>query len=330
MNWGWWMPVSGSIIGFGTVIYIALACATVYGLGSVKCVDSSTNFDWDCVPLPDDFKYLTLGASALIVQAIFTMTLMMRWQASRDYITKIVAAHHSLVSSLAVHVGESIGGLRAQARANTLQACTTFLRYVNLGHGIIYIKATGSKEEDWSNMVARGLLKPDEEPYLRIVDSPAAVFAWAVLQLDKMKKVGIIEDCLSITQVSTHLQEIINNCQDVLSSTEHQLPYPYIQLVALVQGVFILQLVLVCAGVVGSAPTLGSSDAVMGYVTLVTTMLVSLSLSNLFSHLSNPMGSGPNAFPQAYYTAKIEQDTKVVFEGLYHAGQAGVLHTLRK
>ena len=316
-----------------------MLCGAAFGLALAKCEDDSDKaYEFDCIPLPNDYKFLTLGASALVVQAIFTLFLMWRWQASRDYITKIVAAHHSLVANLAVHLGENAGGMRAQARASAIHSATTFLRYVNLGHAIIYVKAAGDDKENRDKaldaMVGRGLLQPGEESYVRMVDSPSAVFAWAVLQLDKMIKVGTVEECHNIKQVSTHLREIIDNCQDVLTSTEHQLPYPFVQLIMLVQAVFISQLVMVCGGVIGDAITddvYVTSGVVTGCVTLVTMLLVSLCMSNLFNQLCNPMGKeGPNAFPQNYYVAKIEKDTKVVFDLLYQAGMNGVTNKSRK
>jgi hypothetical protein len=355
MNCGWMVPcISGSIFTSWTLLYLAMSVSVTYILSKVKCADGLSvrgYGDVDCLPLPDDVTMLTLGTGALVIQAIFTISLISRWQNTRSYIAKIIAAHHSMVASLAAHIGEFIGSLRSQARANAMQACTTFLRFVNLGHSIIYIKAATSGDHtispeqvrhEWSLMVSRGLLKPDEEPYMRIVDSPAAVFAWAILHIDKMKKAGIVDgDSLSVKQVVIHLEQIIDSCQDVITSVEHMLPYPFVQVVSIVQGVFMMQLVMVCAGMIGEAAdeeSMGemneldfrvTSGMVSGYITLVSMMLVSLSLSSLFTTLSSPMGGGVNDFPQEYYTTSLEKDTKVVFEGLYNAGQQN-LHNIRK
>lgn len=333
MNFGWILPFRGSVVSFMTLFWIASGIAAVHHLAKYKCSEHMVEFEYDCIPLPDHMTSLTLGTSALVIQAIFTTSLMWRWKRVRESIAKIIAAHHSLVASLAVHVGDNITTLRAQARSNSLQACTTFLRLINLGHAVIYSKAntydTGTATNLWADLLKRGLMRPEEEPYMRIVDSPSAVFAWAILQLDKMKKHAIIEDStksLSIKQVTVHLEEIIDSCQDVMNESEQQLPYPYIQLVAIVQAVFFIQLIIVCAGVVGTAYVeMNYEGMITGYSTLSCTMLISLCLSNLFRQLSNPFDGGWNDVPQSYYTTKLEKDTKIVFDGLYSAGQQNIL-----
>jgi hypothetical protein len=80
---------------------------------------------------------------------------------------------------------------------------------------------------------------------------------------------------------------------ELLNSLDSALPYPYVHVVAMISWFFMIQLVIVCAGMVGVGFYKEDNSYVLtGYMSLIFLSLVVMALANLYSMLSNPLGHG--------------------------------------
>ena len=79
---------------------------------------------------------------------------------------------------------------------------------------------------------------------------------------------------------------------------QSQLPYAFVQLVAIVVYVFALQACVVAAGIIANAKkNQNTSQMVSGYLTLVLMIFVFLSIVSIYNLLSDPTGDDAADFP---------------------------------
>ena len=105
--------------------------------------------------------------------------------------------------------------------------------------------------------------------------------------------------------------------------------------ITFVNNIIVVLIIFACSGLVseGLYTKSGSYDVAQimyGLIIMNVIVIVSLTLLKLVKIFDAPLGNDVVGFPQHYYTARFEKDTKVIFDGVYNAVESGLIKTVRK
>ena len=333
MSFGWLYPLRGGIISFEVLFQLLLANIITYSFAFFKCHDGQHMIHDTCVPLMSTSTYtdmLTLVILMLLVLVILLFAVFTRWWNIRQYMNSVIGHHDSLVAVLAAQISESTNTLRNHTKENAVKSANTLLRQINLACLMIYYSI--NKINTYDSLLERGLLMPDEELHLKIIKNPAAVFSWAIIQLDKMKIAGILDECYATNCIFNDIQNMMKSCQSVLSASDVTLPCSYIQFVGMISNITTMTIVYTCGAILGDAfaDDYNLSLLIFGFASMNICMLINICLSKLVFVFENPLNDGSFGFSQEYYMARLEKDTKVIFDGVYNAISQGIVKSVRK
>ncbi len=110
---------------------------------------------------------------------------------------------------------------------------------------------------------------------------------------------------MQIHLVGSLLVDFRANAANVLLFVNTQLPYLAVQLFAVIVYAYLLQLLAVSGGVIGSGLETGDYSSVyMGYFTVLLSSYIYFGLLSLYSILANPFGDDACDFPTDAYQAR--------------------------
>jgi len=171
---------------------------------------------------------------------------MQRWWAIRTALNNVKSKSINLINAftacIAVNTHNSPDHVRAQAICMT----QTLKRYLQLAHALMYIRGSPVLKYDEHCLEARHLLTPHEATLLTPpVNSPfdqrlsTQVYSWILLCLEKASMSGILGPvpgggpAQHVVTLFNELSLIQSSAADVDMYITTQLPYPFIQMTAL-------------------------------------------------------------------------------------------------
>jgi len=196
-------------------------------------------------------------------------------------------------------------------------------RFLCLAHALMY--RTCNKSTDLSDIEARGIATRQEVEFLHTLKpfNPNFVYGWISILLQRFARNGLLGDMLGEGAVNLEvlmldLELIRANNSMVIVYIHTQLPYAFVQVVAVVVYVFVFQAVFVSAGVIGMGIRTKSSSLVFsGYFTLVLMTFVFIGLMNIYRLLNDPLGDDPADYPKNLFMASTESSYKNLMLGIH-------------
>mmetsp|Transcript_704 Transcript_704/g.1157 ORF Transcript_704/g.1157 Transcript_704/m.1157 type:complete len:439 (-) Transcript_704:140-1456(-) len=315
LDYGWIIPIRGSIITVRFCVFIITAVLSTTFLAYASC--SYREFSDFCVPVPqNDYRHMTMGAVAAFVTVIFISHLIMRWWCIRTHLQGVIGKGNSVIITLAAVFSCTLVNIDPKIEFDARRSQQQIYRYLNLAHALLY--KTASKQMDLSDLVERKIISANECAYLSKIKglNPNIIYGWIQILIQRLAFSGLLGDMLGEGAVTMKtliddVENIRSNSSMVLVYIRTQLPYAFVQVVAVVVYAFIIQAIFVSAGVIGLGLKLGQTREVFwGYMTLVLMCFVFIGLLTIYRLLSNPLGSNAADFPKNSYMQMCESGYK--------------------
>ena len=205
----------------------------------------------------------------------------------------------TLASALSLSLANAPDDVVEDAR----RAQQQIYRFLCLAHALMY--RTCNKKTDLSDLKDRGIATQQEIDFLYTLKpfNPNFVYGWISILLQRFARNGLLGDMLGEGAVNLEvlmldLELIRANNSMVVVYIHTQLPYSFVQVVAVVVYVFVFQAVMVTAGIIGlGIRTKDSSLVFSGYFTLLLMTFVFVGLMNLYRLLADPLGEDAADYP---------------------------------
>lgn len=332
--YGWMLPNRGSIFHRKIFAYITLQVVLSTIVAKLKC-DETTGADdvMFCVPLPDNMTALTLLTVTSFLVGLFTNNLMQRWWQIRSALNNVKSKSLNLVSALTASIAMNTQHCPLRIRNQAICLTQTIKRYLQLAHALIYIRSNPVREYNEKLLRSRYLLTEREADLLLPKKSSkykhlksTTVYSWVLMCMEKASTSGFLGPIIG-TAPTQHVVTFFNDLSmlqsaaiDVDMYITTQLPYPFIQLTALLVYTFLFQLFFVTSGIIGDGFSKGNPAIyITGYCTQILMSFVMLGVLHLYLVLSNPVGPDGADFPTSTYVLQYEEETNDLVESIWLA-----------
>lgn len=300
-DYGWFLPVPGSVFNWQVFFSIIGTTSLSTLLALLSCSYHPT---WNsCFPLPIGWNNLTLVAVSAFVLIIFTTQLINRWWEIRLLIQGVFGKGNSIIITLASILSVTLSGVDEETERDARRCQQQIYRYLNAAHATMY--KVNYSDYDLTEIEERGLLTSTEVQYLHSMQpfSTTNVYSWVAILIQRLGAAGLLGDMLGEGAVNMKLllqdlETIRANNSMVTVYIKTQLPYAFVQVVAVVVYALLIQATLVTAGYVGLG--LAQSDGSLifnGYFTLILLCFVFQGLMSTYRLLSDPLGDDAADFP---------------------------------
>lgn len=252
ITYGWIFPYRGSIFHRKIFFYIGIQLILSTLMAKYKCDESdqivfnSSNV-FLCVPLPDSMTALTLLTVTSFIVGLFTNNLMQRWWAIRAALNNVKSKSTNLVNAFTASVAVNTKYCTENVRKQAINMTQTLKRYLQLAHALIYIRGNPRREYETEHCLEARYLLTEQEAEL-LMRPPQALFdqristevyAWVSLCLEMSSTSGILGPvpgggpAQHVVTFFNELSLIQSAAADVDMYITTQLPYPFIQMTAL-------------------------------------------------------------------------------------------------
>ena len=191
-----------------------------------------------------------------------------------------------------------------EVQADARRAQQQVYRFLCLAHALMY--RTCNKKTDLSDLEARGIATSQEIEFLYTLKpfNPNFVYGWISILLQRLAHNGLLGDmggegAVNLEVLMTDLETVRANNSMVIVYIHTQLPYAFVQVVAVVVYVFVFQAVFVSAGIIAMGVRTRSHSLVFsGYFTLLLMTFVFVGLMNIYRLLNDPLGEDAADYPK--------------------------------
>jgi hypothetical protein len=189
---------------------------------------------------------LTLLTVTSFLVGLFTNNLMQRWWQIRTALNNVRSKSTNLVNAFTASVAVNTQHCSPDIRAEAICLTQNVKRYLQLAHALVYIRGNPNQEYSEHILQARKLLTVHEASLLEPLANntfnnklSTHVYGWVLLCLEKASTAGVlgpIRGFAPTQHVVTFFNElslIQSAAADVDMYISTQLPYPFIQMTAL-------------------------------------------------------------------------------------------------
>jgi hypothetical protein len=324
---GWLVPRKGSVFSlFESAFVLGLSALITILLGYGSC--QYRNDHTPCVALPNaDTSYLTLMDLCSFVIAFFAASVLNRWWNIRVHMDDLQTSGEQLVITFAGILCSEEKDARSKDERIEIRALKENLMHKIIGllalsFRLLFNRARGTK--DISDMVSRGFITQEEHDYLTEIDAKNVhICALLMNYLQESARKDLFGKELGLSQANMLLLQnavmaIRMNADSAGLYIDVQMPYPFIQIIAAVVYLFVVQLTLVCAAYVAQGMATGTTDDVTtGVLTICLYNFVLFGLLRLYDVLSNPLGDDGADFPGDTYMHEYEKVLRSVAKNAF-------------
>lgn len=133
-------------------------------LGHFKCPHDK-EFDYHCIPLPDNTTGLTLLTITSFLVGMFSNNVLQRWWSIRVSLGFVINKSKTLAVSASSVVAFATHSSSPEIKEEAFQFICKVHRYLNLAHALIYKNADG--DDNLSDLLERCLITPEEAVILQ-------------------------------------------------------------------------------------------------------------------------------------------------------------------
>jgi hypothetical protein len=239
----------GSIFHRYIFLYITLQLLLSTVVASYKCSTTIVSF---CIPLPDSMTALTLLTVTSFLVGIFSNNLMQRWWQLRTALNSVKSKSTNLVNSFTAAVAVNASDSTPYFRAQAVHLTQTVKRYLQLAHALIYIRGNPAFKCHSTLLMSRNLITAHEVSLLTPQETssfkcmlPTQVYSWVLLCLEKSSTAGVLgpvpgASAQHVVTFFAELSAIQASAADVDMYITTQLPYPFVQMTALLGRLILL------------------------------------------------------------------------------------------
>jgi hypothetical protein len=250
---GWIFPTRGSIFHWKIFVYIFVQLIVSTCVALHKCDAVLRPKEVYCAPLPDNMTALTLITVTSFLVGLFTNNLMQRWWQIRTALNNVKSKSTNLVNAFSASVAVNTQHCPMPIRVQAICFTQTLKRYLQLAHALVYIR--GSPYQAFASkhiqecLQDRNLLTTHEAALLTPQPNTTfnhrlstQVYAWVLLCLEKASTSGVLGPvpgagpAQHVVTLFNELSLIQSAAADVDMYITTQLPYPFIQMTALLGG----------------------------------------------------------------------------------------------
>jgi len=304
LTYGFFIPLRGSVFTPSQICTVIATGGVSVLMGYFSCNSNRTN---NCFPVPDPSpSLLTLSSLCGFLLAIFTSILLSRWWAMRGHFCSLEGAAADIVMQV---MAMSLGTIRSskliEERKRIFKKCDVLLRKI-CGLALLITMTLFKKQKPkLERLRTQGYVT--EAEYSRLLEMKATpvncCFIIGTL-LQQAANEGLLGDggnkTASFAVLLKDLSEIRQNCTELDKCVSCQIPYPMVQMIAIVVYGFLAQLIYVSAGFIAA------DMKITGLLTICISSFVLMGALKMFDIISDPFRNDPADFPGNYYCDKFE------------------------